>query len=1368
MDLSQFGKMLLYMLPLLLVCFALNRINLNKVNRSRQFIMPIVALAYCILDIIFLDFINNLLMKFFDWLAKHFSIFQDLSWQHVAVLRLNLFFVIGFILIKLIILPIINAIWQSDKICEGTSSLFYDKEEDVGKWLLKPNLANYRAYIKSFYIVTVAAAVLIVALYQIFPDSILFQVEIYPVFAVIVLGEVVSFLSGITKPEFVEDILGEDDESYKVANYGVLRKILRELFGDRVLYDVTTDTNSGTATTFEELDELSHSDDSSTKIIGTYFSKLKNNGIDVDINYVKSTINLMNGKSTLFCNPFYKDLTYYLILPLVKQLISYKKCLIILGRDSSLTDVKKWIDSGLESFSNTDSLWQSQVLDEYGNVSDVGIIKFSDIHNLKIHKANSEFLKKVGFVLIIEPSKILASGQIGLSLLVNNCESDGKEIVCCACDRNCDGLVDALSHIFKTNITEVTATENGGGNTSEMYWNADGEYMHHKIFPNISRYLGIGTEINSVAIKYQLDQTGWIGSNKFPVIDMKWIAGQYYRDICQYADLPESQATFDRSFNVYSSLWSLEKKNNIFLVVEDEFQNLFEITRVFASRARSQGFINVISENYLLRDYMLDNVNVFSADPKAIPTIVPDYARTERNMVLKLVMMMVYGMVSEDRIAKELMLCGVTFKDPYEKFKELVIKHCKVKDASLSVRFKEKLRSDSLTGDVIKYYEIDEANELYQYAQSLKNAHFIAEDEEGEKHYIGAKLLGHVFQAMLPGQFITIDGKYYDVQSITAMNGVIVRRAADHITNRQYYRQIREYHLDSWVDGSEMGSKKTLSNIEIIRGFSNISVETKGYLEMNSYGDLANAQKVLINGVPTREYRNKSVLKIKLPNNCTNQICYTICLLLNEIFRTTYPDMYHYISALSVQEEKSEKMSCAMYELSGDCEEKCIYIVEDSDIDLGLIVSVERNLSRYLEIIDDLLVWHNKKMLEKVPAQKEKSKDFTPDFGNVPERTEKKLKAWLKSIKRFFAKLFKLDRLKKPMEEENYVDSFDEENIDEANIMENPENEENSQAVDDNNEDNGTEKNVEEVEVLTELEKSLLANNTNAENEEDEEISQPTQYQKNCFLKFGYENIDDSLDIDGTIEVLDELGFNNNPLYQVRCSSELAENSIENYEPNKSGVHYCDFCGAELYGTEYELLQDGRERCNRCSMTAIRNVEDFKDLYKTVLRNMEAFYGIKINTAIKVRTTNSKKIAKHFGSDFVGTPNFDGRVLGFAQKDKTGYSLYIENGSPKLAASATIAHELTHIWQYLNWNEEDIEKKYGKKNTLAVYEGMAKWAEIQYLMLMNEKAFAKREEIITRSRDDEYGIGFIVYAEKYPLSNNPNVEDTPFKNNYPL
>lgn len=66
-----------------------------------------------------------------------------------------------------------------------------------------------------------------------------------------------------------------------------------------------------------------------------------------------------------------------------------------------------------------------------------------------------------------------------------------------------------------------------------------------------------------------------------------------------------------------SNLWNTQREENSFLVVEDEFQNLFELTRLFATRGTQQGFINVISENYLLRDYMLGNAQTFISDPKA-------------------------------------------------------------------------------------------------------------------------------------------------------------------------------------------------------------------------------------------------------------------------------------------------------------------------------------------------------------------------------------------------------------------------------------------------------------------------------------------------------------------------------------------------------------------------------------------------------------------------------------------------------------------------------------------------------------------------------------------------------------------------------
>jgi hypothetical protein len=1319
-------KTMAAVLPLVLICIANIKINLHKANRVRQFAMPFVAVVYGVLCVVFLEDINTLLYKAFVWLGQHFTAFQGISWQSTAIYILNAVFVVGFIVLKSVLLPVLNKIWQSNKLCESTSGYFYEYDDTLNKWFLMSKFANFRGFIKGFYIASFVVSMVVFVLSQNFKDSVFFRGAFYPVLGIILLSETIAYLSGITRAEFVEDILGEDEESNKIANYGALREILRGLFGDRVLYDSTIDTSDGISTEFEELDELSQSTDRDLSVIASYFLNLKKAGEEIDINYVKSAINLYKGKSTLFCNPFYRDLTYYVALPLVKQLISYKKGLIVLGRDSALDDVKQWIDDALMRFSHTDSLWKSKVLDESGCTADVGIIRYCDIHNFKIHKANRDFLKKVGFVILMEPSRLLTCGQLGLSLIVNDCEKDDKEVVFCAFDRNCDGLVDALSHILKTSITEVTATETGGGNTSQMFWNTDGEYMHHKIFPNISRYLGIGTEINAVALKYQVSKTDWIGSDKFPVVDMKWIAGQYHRQICQYADLPESQSSFDRAFNVNANLWNSARKDNSFLVVEDEFNNLFEMSRVFASRSKKQGFVNVISENYFLRDYMVDNVEIFSTDPKAIPTIVPDYARTERNTVFKLIMMMLYEPVSEERIAKELTLCGLSFEDPYAAFISLVQKHCSIEKASLSARFKEKLNDDDISGVIIKYYELNEANELYEYARSLRNAYYIAEDEEGESHYIGSKLYMHVFQAILPGQFMTNDGKYYEVMTVTPSNGVVLRRAADHITGRHYYKQLRRITISNWTDAEEMGSRRTFSDVEINRGYANISVETDGYMDMNVYGDIAHAKKVLLSNIPERHYTNKNLLKIRMPDECTPRILYTVCILLNEIFRTTYPETYHYISAVTPYKEEffSEKINSVNFSLSGDCDENCIYIIEDSDIDMGLIVSVERNFKRYLEIAADVIDWHRHKMTETPPDDDEPDDDFVPDFGDIPEKQKKSIMDFWK----WLISLFGIRPVKKKAVEEK-------------------------------------QKKYRLKYTATDDPPADIDGDDDAVTEEPKDTM--TEYQKKCFLKFGFDDFDDVLDIDGTWEMLQKAGFDKNPLKQVRQTA-YGKGGTESYDPHKCGAHLCDFCGVELLGGEYELLKDGRERCNRCSMTALKTVDDFRELYKTVQRNMEAFYGIKLNVAIRVRTTNAKKIAKHVGMQFVPTPGFDGRVLGFAQKDKTGYSLYIENGSPKLAATGTIVHELTHIWQYLNWNEAEIELKYGKQNALAVYEGMAMWSEVQYLMLMNEKKYAKRMEITTSCRNDEYGIGFNSYLEKYPLTENTSVSRTPFKEFPPL
>jgi len=258
-------------------------------------------------------------------------------------------------------------------------------------------------------------------------------------------------------------------------------------------------------------------------------------------------------------------------------------------------------------------------------------------------------------------------------------------------------------------------------------------------------------------------------------------------------------------------------------------------------------------------------------------------------------------------------------------------------------------------------------------------------------------------------------------------------------------------------------------------------------------------------------------------------------------------------------------------------------------------------------------------------------------------------------------------------------------------------------------------------------------------------------YKGKNYLLYGFDTMDESLDLDDTFKYLQKYRLDENLLKQARESIARAAEQNNSYNPKKDSAHFCDFCGIEMKEGEYSILVDGRERCDKCSEASIKTLKQFKEIFLDVLKNIEKFFGIKLEKSIHVKMTNAKKIAKHFDKQFISTPRADARVLGFARKDFRGYTIYIENGSPKIATMATIAHELTHIWQYANWSNREIYAKYGKQKAHEIYEGMAIWTEIQYLLYIKENDFANRLQVINSTRDDDYGKGFLVYLEKYPF-----------------
>ena len=192
-------------------------------------------------------------------------------------------------------------------------------------------------------------------------------------------------------------------------------------------------------------------------------------------------------------------------------------------------------------------------------------------------------------------------------------------------------------------------------------------------------------------------------------------------------------------------------------------------------------------------------------------------------------------------------------------------------------------------------------------------------------------------------------------------------------------------------------------------------------------------------------------------------------------------------------------------------------------------------------------------------------------------------------------------------------------------------------------------------------------------------------------------------------------------------------------------------------------MPDGRVRCTTCSNTVVKTKAEVEALCQRVIANMDNFFGATVDVPVSIEMVEERKLKKKIGTSLGTKDNQSVLILGVAINKKNKYRIILENGAPRISLIATFAHELTHIWQYTHWdNNKHLAKCTGNKRLL-IYEGMAKWAEIQYLYLIGENTVAKREEIITRRRQDAYGVGFCLYESWFPLSREAMAcEETPF------
>ncbi len=1390
-------------------------ISFRRKKQVYQLPMILISVIYSVLGVIGLLRIRY---------GIHVFTLADPVLKKTDLILLNAALMLGFFPVKQLFKPVI--LYVCDRISwEKLHIRMYEYSPEYECWFLQKKWTDFRRYCFGLLCAVILFSGAYLGTIWIYGFGSPLFMPVFPCAALIVMLEIYGYVNGTTKEEYESSFMGENANSRRISDYYKLRTVLEQLLPEPLLAAHTGSEFANRTSAAEVLEKLSSSGSSVDKVAKAYF-ETGSRYAEADPDSVQAALGLLHHRNVVFFNPFYRDLSLYVTLPIIHVLLSGGKCTVICGRISTAEDVREWLSDLLLDYSHMKSMWKVNRLSEKTPDCEVGILSFPQIYDPRILETNKEFLEETGFVLLLEPSLMLNTGQIALSILAEEMGKEGEKPVYCVFDRPTDGLVDTLSHLLHSEITDVVAPSVPRGSYSAMTWDADGDFHRQQLFDKQTRYLGGGTELAAIAVKNQVPNAYWYGENKVPLKDIQWIAGQFYSTICRYMNIPVQQKSLYEKIHFVPSLWSAEKAKEQYVIAEDEFCNMFSMLRSFLSRGERHLFVNILSENYLLRDYMRCNKQLFLTNPNAVPSYVPDYAKTERNTLLKLLIRMSLRPVSEQEVVDEFHLIGIEIEDALQTLKSLVGKYTFAGDSVFTVRGVRVHQNEYTTAASNIFSVSEEAFDRY-FSDTLKNAYFILENEKKEEGYIDAKLFEHVTQVVLPGQFVTYDGKYYQVKHISPQSGVVLRRAADQFDGRKYYRQARTYTLDS-LQSAELVSAKTVMDIEFVKLCTDFSVRTEGYLELKDNHNLRTARYIDLSKDPSvsflsRKYRNKNILRIRLPET-DDKLCFTFCLLLSEIFKSVFPDGWPYLAAVTKRPDDVEGMlNYVVYPAEGDVEAGYVYIIEDSEIDLGLLDAVEKNFMRLMEIVADFLDWHFEKMRE--PA----AKDPVPVKIEIADREERKRRGLVTRL---------LDRIRKlfggKKEEEVAVDSVEnaekaaekeaekkEEPVKQEETAPAPENEESevpAQApvrldevgtdvdIDDRESDGKTGSAGTENASVSESPDARLSRPDEEDHPEDRFEPDPeedpdlvyvdgtdifdndgmpedndylelsfqeaglipltkTRYQKECYLKYGYEEIDDRIRVDELRRYLRVRGWSNNALTLAR-KRDLFEQKLTDLK----AVNVCDFCGLPLTGVSYEQMSDGRLRCNDCSASALETLDEMKEVFYQSLALMEDFYGIRFKTGISVRVTDAEEIGRRTGAVFNPAAIVRERVLGFAEKRNDRYSLVVENGSPRLAFIDTAIHELTHIWQYMNWDNALVWGVYGMNRAECsaiaqdiVYEGMAVWASIQYLYQIGETYYAAQKEAVMEARQDAYGEGFRIYREQYPLVKDSSLlKVTPF------
>lgn len=423
-----------------------------------------------------------------------------------------------------------------------------------------------------------------------------------------------------------------------------------------------------------------------------------------------------------------------------------------------------------------------------------------------------------------------------------------------------------------------------------------------------------------------------------------------------------------------------ENSNKKMFFKSDDEKNIIYNLKAYSELNNGHTYLGIVSSNYMLRDYMIDEYVKKQNDNSALDIIVPQTMKNDAKILLgALLIQMLNVPVKEEVVIRRLKEYSedIVFIEGYNKLNIVT-----------AINFLME-KEFGIKTDVTNYLNeiVDEQGDVeYMLNQNFKTK--LPEDIYSKSKVV---LSGYVqeltsqkgyeiVQKYIPGQVHLLENKVYRIEDIDDLDIKVSNVQDEYI---RLYKQDKKVEISNIRSLESVNETKEYCDITIKKEieYADLNIQTEGYYEFLDHTTLENAEYIYRKlskrqiEKNSRKYYNTRVLKLTFKQNIKSKnkdvgeevrdkIAYTLSFLLNEVLESLLDENTPYIMAKAVVSNKDiiENEEAKIYRPIVD--EKIeknaivIYIIEDLKISKGLLSTIENELPRIMKIIKSYLNWY--------------------------------------------------------------------------------------------------------------------------------------------------------------------------------------------------------------------------------------------------------------------------------------------------------------------------------------------------------------------------------------------------------------------------